>query len=81
MQIEKCFEMMHKMRWPRPKASNKIHPLKGTCQEKKHPHRKKVSFFRLKEIPATNSPYDAAVSFSFGVSLYCTSHPSGLRSG
>jgi hypothetical protein len=57
------------------------HPLKGTCQEKKYPHRKKVSFFRLKGMPVTNSPYDAAVSFSFGVSLYCTSHPSGLRSG
>jgi hypothetical protein len=52
------------------------HPLKGTCQEKTLLRKKNFIFPQvlLNRVPSILTI--AEISF-YGVSLYCTSHPSG----
>ena len=55
-------------------------PLKGPCQEEKLFLRKKKGFLASLAIAVPTSPPLPKLLSIFGVSLYCTSHPSGLRS-
>ena len=56
------------------------HPLKGPCQEEKLLLSKKKGFLVSLAVALPTSPPLPKLLSIFGVSLYCSSHPSGLRS-
>jgi hypothetical protein len=64
------------------KRINRIwgHPLKGPCQEEKVILCEKIIFSLNSSVELPASPPLPKLLSIVGVSLYCTSHPSGLRS-
>jgi hypothetical protein len=57
-------------------------PIKRPCQEKKaSPPEILLPYDHCLNLPFLHISTFAEVSLVFGVSLYCTSHPSGSRSG